>query len=421
MLPKAITEQSIPIPPKNGYEGYLYRFTNLEKKKKYVGVHKGEFGDGYWNSATSSEMQKDLSSKGANFKYEILNYGNYDLMTVKEHEILTADDAITNNLYYNKSNGSPKYKTMRVPLLQEIVSRARDGEFPISKELAEVLVKMDRVQVRFEDMSKHQLEISQKVDDNLGNTDEYFCVVLVNRLYEGERSDRRIDGNHSVYGIDDSKHGTDINVIRIPESVHKKLNDAEVKALGNMFNKKPVRPLSPVNEDDAVKSLVDTYEKLGTPAMEKTNKDYLVALGFSKRKAGSLQRKAKKEIDTIIEAAGGKVWIDWNAAPHKGMLESFMEQERNANTIVLRCSSGLFRNDRILAEVYNTQQLLKDTKVAMKKEVIVIITHPSLPYFNDWKSHDEQYNRNFITYFLKPLGISFQFKDMDTHRKDTEI
>ena len=123
MLPKAITEQSIPTPPKNGYEGYLYRFTNLEKKKKYVGVHKGEFGDGYWNSATSSEMQKDLSSKDANFKYEILHYGNYDLMTVKEHEILTADDAVKNEFYYNRSLGSPKYGTLRVELLLEIVSR----------------------------------------------------------------------------------------------------------------------------------------------------------------------------------------------------------------------------------------------------------------------------------------------------------
>ena len=325
MLPKAITEQSIPTPPKNGYEGYLYRFTNLEKKKKYVGVHKGEFGDGYWNSATSSEMQKDLSSKDANFKYEILYYGNYDLMTVKEHEILMADDAKNNVLYYNKSHGSPKYGIIRIELLLEILSRARSGEYPVSKELVEELIKLARIQVRLEDMSKHQLEISQKVDDNLGNTDDYFCVVLENRVYEGVKGDIRIDGNHSVYGIDGSKHGKDINVIRIPESVHKKLNDAEVKALGNLFNKKPDRPQASVSEDDAVKSLVDSYEKLGTPAMEKTNKDYLVALGFSARKAGSLQRKAKKEIDEIIESAGGKVLIDYKAAPHKGRLESVME------------------------------------------------------------------------------------------------
>ena len=417
MLPKAITEQSIPTPPKNGYEGYLYRFTNLEKKKKYVGVHKGEFGDGYWNSATSSEMQKDLSSKDANFKYEILHYGNYDLMTVKEHEILVADDAVKNEFYYNRSLGSPKYGTLRVELLLEIVSRARDGEFPVSKELVEELIKLARIQPRFEDMSKHQLEISQKVDDNLGNTDEYFCVVLVNRLYEGERSDRRIDGNHSVYGIKNSKHGTDINVIRIPESVHKNLSDAEVKALGNMFNKKPVRPLSPVNEDDAVKSLVDTYEKLGTPAMEKTNKDYLVALGFSKRKAGSLQGRAKKQIDEIIKAAGGKVLIDYKAAPHKGRLESVMENARDAHTIVLKGSSGMFKNGNILAEVYNIQTTLKSSK----KEVVCFVTHPHQSYFNQWKKHDEQYNRNFIIYFLEPLGISFRFQDMEMYRKDTEI
>ena len=34
---------------------------------------------------------------------------------------------------------------------------------------------------------------------------------------------------------------------------------------------------------------------------------------------------------------------------------------------------------------------------------------------------DEQYNRNFITYFLEPLGISFRFEDMPMYRKDTDI
>ena len=38
-------------------------------------------------------------------------------------------------------------------------------------------------------MSEHQTEIAQKVDDNLGNTDGYMTVVLVNRNAEDLRAD----------------------------------------------------------------------------------------------------------------------------------------------------------------------------------------------------------------------------------------
>ena len=40
------------------YEAFVYRFTNLENDKKYVGYHKGTVGDGYWNSSTCDEFKK---------------------------------------------------------------------------------------------------------------------------------------------------------------------------------------------------------------------------------------------------------------------------------------------------------------------------------------------------------------------------
>ena len=37
-------EQIIKNPPEK-YEAFLYRFTNLENSKKYIGIHKGFVGD----------------------------------------------------------------------------------------------------------------------------------------------------------------------------------------------------------------------------------------------------------------------------------------------------------------------------------------------------------------------------------------
>ena len=64
----------------NSYEGYLYKFTNLKNNKMYVGIHKGRVDDGYWNSATDTELQNELATDGQ-FKYEILEYGDYMTMT----------------------------------------------------------------------------------------------------------------------------------------------------------------------------------------------------------------------------------------------------------------------------------------------------------------------------------------------------
>ena len=44
-LPKHIVESNFGSVPKE-YEAFVYRFTNLDDNKKYVGYHKGYVGDG---------------------------------------------------------------------------------------------------------------------------------------------------------------------------------------------------------------------------------------------------------------------------------------------------------------------------------------------------------------------------------------
>lgn len=410
--PNTIVEMDMGMPP-SSYEGYLYKFTNLKNNKMYVGIHKGHVDDGYWNSATDKELQKELAGEGK-FKYEILEYGDYTTMTAREYEILKSENAPNNPLYYNKTVGSPKFTTVNLELVLELKEKIRNEDFPIAKENIDIVVDMMRLQVRSEDMSEHQTEIAQKVDDALGNTDGYMTVVLENR----DGNDLRIDGNHSVYGIAKSKHGKEINVMRVPEKVHKALNDAEVQLLGNLLNAKPERPTVPLDPDDALKQLIKNFTDLGTPVDDKSNLPLLMAMGFSKKKSNAIIKKAKVKQDTLIAAMGGKIKIDWDASPFDTRLESILEDAKDANTMVLTVSSGMVHVSRILNEIYQTNTGREQLKQNVKKEIKIFVKHPSEAYYNNWKDKQEQADTKFLKYFAKPLGITVRFIDLPMYESD---
>ena len=68
------------------YEAYVYRFTNLENNKKYVGYHKGSVGDGYWNSSTCDVFKKVCTDSSSRLRYEILNYGtDIEFLKIVKH------------------------------------------------------------------------------------------------------------------------------------------------------------------------------------------------------------------------------------------------------------------------------------------------------------------------------------------------
>ena len=420
-LPNTIKEIDLGTPP-DSYEGYLYKFTNLKNNKVYVGVHKGQVDDGYWNSATDEEFQEEFRNDGE-FKYEIIEYGNYDTMTAREYEILKRAE-LPNNLFYNKSAGSPKYRTPRIELVEEIKERIRNGEFDTKKESIESVLEITRLQVRSEDMSKHQSEISQKVDDDGGNTDGYTCTVLENRIKSKDVDtpqylrDLRIDGNHSVYGIDKSKHGKDINVVRVPEEVHKNLNDSEIKLLANLLNGRPDRPTVAVDEDDAIKQLINQFNELGTPVDDKSNHLLLQSMGFTKKKSSAIIEKAKKEQDILVNKMVGKIWINWNASPFDKRLETMMEDHKDANTMVLTVSSGMVHVSRIMQEIYDANTGREQLNQKPKKEVIIFVKHPSKKYHDKWKLGGELKDTKFLKYWIEPLGMDIRFIDLPMYESE---
>jgi hypothetical protein len=109
----AIKEVFIAEPPSH-YEAFIYKYTDLETNKKYLGMHEGYLGDGYWNSSESAEFKKIMTDSTSNIKYEILEYGDIDEIKTKEHDILTKVDAKNNDDWYNMNNGIVKKQTILV-------------------------------------------------------------------------------------------------------------------------------------------------------------------------------------------------------------------------------------------------------------------------------------------------------------------
>ena len=239
-LPKNIIESSFDSAPKE-YESFVYRFTNLDDDKKYVGYHKGFVGDGYWNSSTCNEFEKVYTDSSSRLRYEILNYGTDKEMRQAEYRILSSVDARNNDEYYNKSNGFPVYPEIDREKCKALVARIESGEFNVGKELLDTLRKIfekgNIVQVRYEHDDEHQRDIRDKINDENGNTDDCNPILL----YEERASDGTElggDGNHTFWGADASR-AIDVPVARVPYEVHKEFSDIELETVGHLLNRRP--------------------------------------------------------------------------------------------------------------------------------------------------------------------------------------
>jgi hypothetical protein len=408
--PKSIKEVNIGEEPKI-YEGYLYRFTNLDNSKVYVGVHKGYVGDGYWHSSTDTEFKKVFSDSSSNLKFEILEYGNYDEMTVSERKILKDNDAKSNPMFINKSNGSAKFSQPDVDMMKELAESILKSEFPITKESVDDVYELPRLQVRSEEDRDHKVEIQQRIEDAGGNTDKCSPIVI----YEGRQSGKDVigDGNHTLNAAKDAKHCSEVPVIRIPKEVHEKYTNQELKGISNLLNKKPEIIKKAMSVDDGVKYIVGTYSE-GTPHDSNGNKEYLWACGFTKKQVGSILKKSKIEIDKNNLALANKLWIDYKSKTHKPTLDAMVEGFRDTNTISLVYSSAMFKWDNIFNSIFAHTKYNDKTKSyePTKTNVIITVYHPNPIAEENWKMIHQPDALRKLKYYLSPLGYSFKINEM---------
>ena len=393
------------------YEGYLYRYTNLDNNKVYVGVHKGYVGDGYWHSSTNNEFGNEFQNSDANFKFEILEYGSYAEMTVSERKILKDNNAKSNPMFYNKSNGAAKFSQPDVEMMKELADKIVEGGFPITYESVDDIYELPRLQVRAEESKELRQEIKERIDDAGGNTDNCNPIVI----YEGRQSGNDIigDGNHTLGGAKDAKHCSVVPVIRIPMEVHEEFTNDELKGVSNLLNKKPEIIKKPMTIDDAVKYIVGTYSN-GTPHDSIGNKKYLELCGFTKRQITRILKKSKVEIDKNNLALANKLWIDYTDKVHKPTLNATVEGFRDNNTISMAFTSAMFKWDNIFNTIFAHTKYNEKTKTyePTKTNVMITVYHPNPEAEENWKMVHQPDALRKLKYYLSPLGYTFKIHEM---------
>lgn len=411
--PESIKDVQLGNPP-SVYDGYLYRFTDMDTNRVYVGVHRGYVGDGYWHSSTNKDFDKLLANSDSNLKYEILEYGDYNQMTVSEYKILSEADAKNNPLYFNKTNGAPKYRPIDTVRVKELATQIENGEFNCdAKESIEEVSKLQRLQVRFQEDAEHIRGISEKIDDAGGSTNECNPIVICEKRQDGK--DVIIDGNHTVGGVVKSKHGRDVPVARIPLDIHNEFTNEELIAVANLLNKAPNIIKKSASKEDMVKFIIKQYNN-GVPVDDSSNKEFLKEMKFTNNQIKGIIKSSKQEVELNNLHKANQLWIDYSSGSGKKTLINKVESHRDKDTMCLALSSAMFKWDNIFNHIFdNTIENVKTKIREQVKSKLVILVHHNGPLAEDkWKSDYQPDAIRKLKYYLHPLKYDFQIIEMPT-------
>ena len=414
--------ETVIAPPPSQYDAYLYCYTNLITNQIYLGIHKGSVDDDYNHSSTNAEFAEVFADSNSRLKFEVLNYGDYLEMQQQENTLLKKADARNNPLYYNKSNGFPVYKQNDLEKCRRLADEIITGKYDVGKEPIATHIAMSALQVRFKHDAELQKIIKEAVDDANGNTDKCSPVVVYEeRGKDGE--DLRGDGNHTVFGASSSKHCVDIPVARIPYDVHKHFSDEELRAIGNLLNKRPEIFKKPVSNEDAIKHVIDNY-KSGVPISSSSNVEWLKEFGFTgtakKGTVNTIISKAKALTDKAELAKGGELWKNYGASPHhQELLDTVDTFNRMPNTTSVYMSSKKFSIERILERLYASRvtEGKKALGVEEVNKIIVVVHHPDPDSEENWKIDVQPTWMNICKYLIKD-DFDIKFFEMDTTQSD---
>jgi hypothetical protein len=380
--PKQIKEFIVIPEITNSYTGYLYKFTNLDKLKYYIGSRKGLIDDHYWHSSTCDELQRDLANPNANFKFEILKVGKHNIMEVIEDEMLKDVKAGQNPSYYNKrSHGSPKYKRSNLKACEQLRDNILSGEYKseTEEEITDLMKMVDEgrfFQVRIKFDEKKVQFVKNAVDDGVGNTEECQIVILENRK-NGE--DVIIDGNHTIRGIAKSKHGKRTFTHRIPEEIHKPFRDQEIVVVAGLLNPQKEFQEDPISPIDTVEKILMGEIENGVPIEDDSLRDITKAIGFGKTETTKILYKLSKKVAADEwRKTTNRIVIDYTVGTAKKDLNTLIESTKNSTTMCIHKTSGMWKADDWMDEIYVNQD---DPK---KLNLVILVTHPAPTMTNDW-------------------------------------
>ena len=418
-LPPQVVEQNVPYDPNNS-EAFLYKFTNLQSNKKYIGIHKGKPYDGYLNSSTNEQLHEDWLDPNAQFAYDVLQYGTYTYVQAEEHQMLKEINAKDSDEYYNKSNGGSSLQVPRFPLVKYIVdqiisSKSYDGI--VAKYVAIKNLSKFRLQIReFTLLPKHVKRLRDIINDK-SSLGHLLVVILKDRLYDGRKGDLIIDGNHSIEAATTSKFSGagNIPVLEISEDMHKDWTDDEVDLISLMCNPRSDNPRLESSYEDIAREVCKLRMKGLDSASKpiKELKDYFRLSSNEKTKVSKLANEMFAELNP-----NDATWIDYGTGSEGREVKKLIEKE----CVTHGHHTGIFSKYYSTSK-YNAWSDLYDMILYNEKNPSDKITtykvrwyHTDVNYKKTWEKKWQKNNESVIDSLLKPHGITRDWTYLDEKR-----
>lgn len=376
-------------PPPSSYDAYLYEWTVNENGKKYLGYHTGSVDDDYTQSSTDKEFQQILNDPNYSFTYKVMEYGTTPEMRNREHQELKRVNAVTNDMYYNKSNGSPvkECELVDTQKVQELYDDITTGAFPVVYRPIEYHTSMEFNQVRDHNDGDHQDSIRDRVNDN--GTEKCDPIIVFGGFLPGGK-DLRVDGNHTTWGIDRSKltDKSKVKTIIVPSDRTQGWKESEVDLLGLMLNKQD-KVYKSTSREDAIQYLRRAVKR-GLDVRSAQNKLHLELAGTTIFDINYAMRTVAKEVKQNKSLSTAN-WIDWTSDPYCGKLKNKIIEYTDKDTCCMKMSSGAFRLGKLQEEM-----TAKD-----KKKMLVLLYHPNETNKKKWEDNGNKNIRKTIEHTVK--------------------
>mgnify|MGYP001170293425 CR=1 FL=1 len=432
-----------------GMVATVYKYTNLKNGRIYVGIHL-ESHKPYHTSSTDEDFLKDKAERGAQFKFEILEWGSFSECEDIENNILESVDAANNPLYYNKWNGKPGVKKKNKEFQNQVTKelfllrkgKVNDKVKILSKEciqepktFLDLYNEYGLVQIRDEQINSDNVDdIKDAITYNYGDVD--YPIYLQNRWFEGIFYPYLlISGNHTIYTPVSMKQHYELEsteYIVIPEDIHKNYTDADWRAVANNMNVKTQVIGKTYDEWDALKEAIDAYEDGNSYCTEDDFARWrLMGIG---KKINWIIKKITDHKEEKKQNSKGLVRVNYSTPEGTALLSKKIKERTKDKRLIIDMASGTPSLHRILNEYINRQKERFDDGLELYNEIYVFVHHSSRAQIESFKTlkngvlnHKEFFNDvNIDDEFKnkmkgKMITPNIEFEELPLHMKGARL
>jgi hypothetical protein len=305
----------------------------------------------------------------------------------------------------------------------DFIIKIKNGHWGTNYEhikLIYALIANNTLQVKFLGIDPEQKDyVTNELIKAKGSIKKTMPVIIMEgRGKDG--GDLIINGKHTtsaVYSVwlNGNLDGDNIKTIRIPFEDTEHLSITDIKLIAINLNIEPEIRQTGFKRVDAIKFVVDTHFETNKLVTDKFFKECLTEWKFTPTQITSILKKAQNNIKKKnIQLNKNSNWIDYT----KSQLLCFVNQLSNKNFICWYGSSGMFKWETLVNNIYDDSKVLYDEngnvscRVFNKKKIKVYIHHTNPEHQEQWVDKYKEEILDRFELIFKPHGFTLKFEEL---------